>query len=160
METISHIRENGRVTILFNALEGPPRILRLFGTGAHKPRVVCFTSITFSHLSVGTVYEYGTEEYESLISPETRKPGSRAAIVIDVYQCQTVAYLLSTRVSFDLTVPSRHVDSLFQSMISLHIAPNSSEWLISKSHATVFRAPYPPKRQTRRVSKHIGYKRT
>ncbi|KAG1818361.1 hypothetical protein EV424DRAFT_1323819 [Suillus variegatus] len=69
VETISHIRENGRVTILFNALEGPPRILRLFGTG--------------------TVYEYGTEEYESLISPETRKPGSRAAIVIDVYQCQT-----------------------------------------------------------------------
>lgn len=69
VETISHIRENGRVTILFNAFEGPPRILRLFGTG--------------------TVYEYGTEEYESLISPETRKSGSRAAIVIDVYQCQT-----------------------------------------------------------------------
>jgi hypothetical protein len=69
VETISHIRENGRVTILFNAFEGPPRIVRLFGTG--------------------TVYEYGTEEYESLISPETRKPGSRAAIVIDVYQCQT-----------------------------------------------------------------------
>lgn len=69
VETISHIRENGRVTILFNAFEGPPRILRLFGTG--------------------TVYEYGTKEYESLISPETRKPGSRAAIVIDVYQCQT-----------------------------------------------------------------------
>lgn len=69
VETISHIRENGRVTILFSAFEGPPRILRLFGTG--------------------TVYEYGTEEYESLISPETRKPGSRAAIVIDVYQCQT-----------------------------------------------------------------------
>lgn len=69
VETISHIRENGRITILFTALEGPPRILRLFG--------------------IGTVYEFGTQEYESLISPETRKPGSRAAIVIDVYQCQT-----------------------------------------------------------------------
>jgi len=69
VETISHIRENGRVTILFNAFEGPPRILRLYGQG--------------------TVYEYGTEEYESLISPETRKPGSRAAVVIDVQQCQT-----------------------------------------------------------------------
>lgn len=69
VETISHIRENGRITILFTAFEGPPRILRLFGKG--------------------TVYEYGTQEYESLISPETRKPGSRAAIVIDVYQCQT-----------------------------------------------------------------------
>lgn len=38
---------------------------------------------------IGTVYECGTEEYESLISPEIRKPGSRAVIAIDVYQCQT-----------------------------------------------------------------------
>ncbi|KAG2107919.1 uncharacterized protein F5147DRAFT_753438 [Suillus discolor] len=66
METISHIRENGRITILFSAFEGPPK---LFG--------------------IGTVYECGTEEYESLISPEIRKPGSCAVIVIDVYQCQT-----------------------------------------------------------------------
>lgn len=69
VETISHIRENGRITILFHSFEGPPRILRLYG--------------------IGTVYEYGTQEYESFIPPETRKPGSRAAIVIDVYQCQT-----------------------------------------------------------------------
>lgn len=69
VETISHIRENGRITILFHSFEGPPRILRLYG--------------------IGTVYEFGTQEYESLIPPETRKPGSRAAIVIDVYQCQT-----------------------------------------------------------------------
>jgi hypothetical protein len=32
-ETISHLRENGRITIMFNAFEGPPRIVRLFGTG-------------------------------------------------------------------------------------------------------------------------------
>lgn len=34
-ETISHIYEpgNGRLTILFEAFEGPPRILRLFGKG-------------------------------------------------------------------------------------------------------------------------------
>jgi len=69
VETISHIRENGRVTVMFNAFEGPPRIMRLYG--------------------IGTVYEYGTQEYESFIPPETRKPGSRAAIVIDVYKCQT-----------------------------------------------------------------------
>ncbi|KAG1799451.1 uncharacterized protein HD556DRAFT_1518318 [Suillus plorans] len=61
--------ENGRITILFNAFEGPPRILRLFG--------------------IGTVYECGTEEYEYFISPEIRKPGSRAVIVIDAYRCQT-----------------------------------------------------------------------
>ncbi|KAF8434552.1 hypothetical protein L210DRAFT_3410509 [Boletus edulis BED1] len=73
VETISHLRENGRVTIMFSAFEGPPRILRLWGTG--------------------TVHEYGTPEYSALIPAETRKPGSRAAIVIDVYQtCTSCGY--------------------------------------------------------------------
>lgn len=33
VETISHIRENGRITVMFNAFEGPPRITRLYGKG-------------------------------------------------------------------------------------------------------------------------------
>jgi hypothetical protein len=32
-ETIAHLRENGRITLLFCAFEGPPKILRLYGTG-------------------------------------------------------------------------------------------------------------------------------
>jgi hypothetical protein len=32
-ETIAHIRENGRVVVMFCAFEGPPRILRLRGRG-------------------------------------------------------------------------------------------------------------------------------
>lgn len=32
-ETIAHVRENGRITIMFCAFEGPPRIVRLYGTG-------------------------------------------------------------------------------------------------------------------------------
>lgn len=32
-ETIAHLNENGRITILFVAFEGPPKIVRLFGTG-------------------------------------------------------------------------------------------------------------------------------
>jgi hypothetical protein len=32
-ETIAHLRENGRVTLLFCAFEGPPKILRLYGRG-------------------------------------------------------------------------------------------------------------------------------
>ncbi len=32
-ETAAHLRENGRVTIMFCAFEGEPRILRLFGRG-------------------------------------------------------------------------------------------------------------------------------
>lgn len=32
-ETASHIRENGRITILLHAFEGPARIVRLYGKG-------------------------------------------------------------------------------------------------------------------------------
>ena len=32
-ETIAHLRENGRITIMFCAFEGKPRILRLYGQG-------------------------------------------------------------------------------------------------------------------------------
>ena len=41
-ETIAHLRENGRIVIMFCAFEGPPRILRLHGRGevltARDPR--------------------------------------------------------------------------------------------------------------------------
>jgi hypothetical protein len=74
---------------MFSALDGPPRILRLFGVGA-----LAFSSWFISSSMVdaytGTVHEYGTPEYDALIPATTRKPGSRAVIVIDVYQVGTV----------------------------------------------------------------------
>jgi len=33
VETIAHLRDNGRITLLFCAFEGPPRIVRLYGRG-------------------------------------------------------------------------------------------------------------------------------
>ncbi|HWK25936.1 MAG TPA: pyridoxamine 5'-phosphate oxidase family protein [Solirubrobacter sp.] len=33
-ETIAHLRENGRICVMFCAFAGPPRILRLHGTGS------------------------------------------------------------------------------------------------------------------------------
>ncbi|KAJ7035175.1 hypothetical protein C8F04DRAFT_1099312 [Mycena alexandri] len=69
VETISHLRENGRITILFNAFEGPPRIARLYGRG--------------------TVYEFGTPEYDNFIPAESRKPGTRSVIVVDVHKVST-----------------------------------------------------------------------
>jgi hypothetical protein len=33
VETIAHIRQNGRITLMFCAFEGPPRIVRLYGRG-------------------------------------------------------------------------------------------------------------------------------
>jgi len=69
IETVSHVRENGRITILFNAFEGPARISRLYGKG--------------------TVYEFGSPEYEALLPPEKRHVGSRAIIMIDVFKAST-----------------------------------------------------------------------
>lgn len=33
VETIAHVRQNGRITLLFCAFDGPPRIVRLYGRG-------------------------------------------------------------------------------------------------------------------------------
>ena len=45
VETIAHLRENGRIVLIFCAFDGPPKIVRLHGTGrvveahdAHSPR--------------------------------------------------------------------------------------------------------------------------
>src|SRR5689334_8931651 len=33
IETVAHVRENGRIVLMFCAFEGPPKILRLHGHG-------------------------------------------------------------------------------------------------------------------------------
>jgi hypothetical protein len=64
-ETIAHLRDNGRITIMFCSFTRNSRILRLFGTG----RVVRPDDVEFDSLST---------HFGSL------PPGLRAAIVIDV----------------------------------------------------------------------------
>jgi hypothetical protein len=34
IETVAHVRENGRITVMACAFEGPPRIVRIYGRGA------------------------------------------------------------------------------------------------------------------------------
>jgi hypothetical protein len=63
-ETIAHLRDNGRITLMFCAFEGPPNIVRLYGRG----RFV-------------TLYDEGFDELVALF-PETR--GARAVIVVEV----------------------------------------------------------------------------
>lgn len=94
VETISHLRENGRITVLFNAFEGPPRICRLFGTGKTKSLLdlnLSLTSITPHITPTGVVHEFGSPEYDRFISPENRRPGGRSVIVIDVHKVGTVS---------------------------------------------------------------------
>ena len=63
-ETIAHLRENGRITVMFCAFDGPPKIVRFHGRG----RVV-------------TRYD---GDYDALASRFTDVPGARAVITVDV----------------------------------------------------------------------------
>ena len=45
-ETIAHLRDNGRITLMFCSFEGPPNIVRLYGTG----RVVAVSDPEFAEL--------------------------------------------------------------------------------------------------------------
>ena len=63
-ETIAHLRENGRITVMFCAFEGPPNTVRLHGTG----RFV-------------TLYD---DEFAGLLEHFAETPGARAVIVVDV----------------------------------------------------------------------------
>jgi predicted pyridoxine 5'-phosphate oxidase superfamily flavin-nucleotide-binding protein len=63
-ETIAHLRDNGRITVMFCSFEGPPNIVRLHGRG----RFV-------------TVYD---DEFEQLSTWFEPTPGARAIVVVDV----------------------------------------------------------------------------
>ena len=64
VETIAHLRDDGRITILFCAFDGPPRILRLFGRG--------------------TVVLPGESGFDELASRFPATPGMRSVILIEL----------------------------------------------------------------------------
>jgi hypothetical protein len=68
-ETIAHVRENGRIVVMFCAFSGPPRILRLHGQG----EVVVAADPRFEGLAERC-------EFEMPPVPEAR----RAIVLVDV----------------------------------------------------------------------------
>lgn len=64
VETIAHLRENGRVCVMFASFERRPRIVRLHGRGV--------------------VSLPGEPEFEEVAALHPVHPGSRAAVVVDV----------------------------------------------------------------------------
>jgi hypothetical protein len=64
VETIAHLRENGRIVLMFCAFEGPPKIIRFHGQGGvHVP---------------------DTREHDELRPQFPDCAGARAIIVVDV----------------------------------------------------------------------------
>ena len=64
IETVAHLRENGRIVLMFCAFEGPPRIVRLHGIGAVHPT--------------------GSADFESLRARFPELPGERAIIRVQL----------------------------------------------------------------------------
>jgi hypothetical protein len=68
-ETSAHILENGRITIMFCAFDGPPNILRLYGKG--------YTVLP------------GDEEWQNLAPLFELQLATRQIIVADIHKVQT-----------------------------------------------------------------------
>jgi hypothetical protein len=43
---------------------------------------------------IGSYYELGSPEYDALLPPGTRQPGSRAVIILEVYKVATVSLIV------------------------------------------------------------------
>ena len=65
-ETVAHLRENGRIVVMFCAFDGPPNIVRLHGTGRY--------------------IEAGTDEFDALRPAFAKElhQGQRGIVVVDV----------------------------------------------------------------------------
>jgi hypothetical protein len=68
-ETIAHTRQNGRITVMFCAFEGPPQILRLFGSGQAHP--------------------VGSPRFDELAARFSTLPGARSIISVAIDRVQT-----------------------------------------------------------------------
>lgn len=64
VETIAHVRENGRIVLMMCAFEGPPRIVRFHGTGE--------------------IHEIGEARFDELRSSFIEHPGKRAIIQVNL----------------------------------------------------------------------------
>jgi pyridoxamine 5'-phosphate oxidase-like protein len=68
-ETIAHVKENGRIVLMFCAFQGPPRVVRLHGNGR--------------------AMEPSAEEFAALVSQFPPYESKRAVIVVDVTRIST-----------------------------------------------------------------------
>lgn len=68
-ETIAHTRQNGRITLMLCAFEGPPLILRIFGSGQAHP--------------------VGSPRFEELQPLFPSIPGARSVLLVDIERVQT-----------------------------------------------------------------------
>jgi hypothetical protein len=64
VETVAHLRENGRICVMFCSFDSRPRVVRLHGRG--------------------TVHLQGEPAYDEVIARHPEHPSTRAVVVVDV----------------------------------------------------------------------------
>lgn len=79
METIAHVKENGRITVLFSSFDTGPRIVRLFCHGRVVERGD--GGATFD----AWMRRSGEDAYEKF-------PTARAAVVLDIFKVHPPAH--------------------------------------------------------------------
>jgi hypothetical protein len=105
------------------------------------------------HFLIGSVHEFGTPEYDEYIPSEIRKPGSRAAIVIDIYKVSTVRYhILYLHNPFLNKLPS-HADMVYQSMIIGATVQLSSSVSLERRRSTSLQPRQHPNVDLRRTGR-------
>ncbi|KAG0234395.1 hypothetical protein BGX31_004572 [Mortierella sp. GBA43] len=84
IETQSHLEENGRITVMLTAFEGPPRIMRMIGTG----RVVRVDSPEFNKLMQEQYLDselYDAKGKRGIIMVDVRKLGTSCGYAVPYY---------------------------------------------------------------------------
>ena len=85
-ETIAHTRQNGRLTIMLCAFDGPPRIVRLFGTG--------------------TAHPLGADRFAELATRFPELPGARSIVELEVDRIQSSCGYAVPFMAFDRERPT------------------------------------------------------
>ena len=80
-ETIAHLRDNGRICLMFCAFDGPPRIVRLHGRGE--------------------AVLLGDPRFDELASGFPAHPGARAVVRVEVTRVADSCGFAVPRMSFD-----------------------------------------------------------
>ncbi|KAF9903024.1 hypothetical protein EC991_004275 [Linnemannia zychae] len=87
IETLSHIQENGRITIMFCAFEGGPKILRLFGIGSiHRVGSPTYKALFATHYSPENCDIYDANGIRSIIFVDVYKVGISCGWGVPFYE--------------------------------------------------------------------------
>lgn len=93
IETVAHLQENGRICVMFCAFEGPPKIVRLHGTGSVVARGE-------------PGFDSAVQPFAAALAVAAREPAARAVVRVHAHRisdsCGYAVPLMDFRAERDL----------------------------------------------------------